>query len=283
VLDNTGGATDLPEIDCSKHIFVLTCNWAQKLIQTRDVDLRDTIDELFDDEAGPEERDGAMSRMGVLLERLSDEVKDTIRSTLANMRSAYGGASAGADALVGRMQTVVPFISLTPEEVTVITALFLEQLKAFMRKPPIPLALGPGKYHGSMRLLFEDSVIDFVSKRYRQADGVRSIEQEIRNLETMIASAARLGRIDNGDDVVFALRQVYIGDKLHDFIAVFRRGDEPSLFDVLAADEAEGPGAAAAAASAAGASASASSSAAMPDTADEAEMLRAALEGEGAE
>lgn len=284
VLDNTGGAKDLPEIDCSKHIFVLTCNWAQKLIQTRDVDLRDSLDDLFDEEADEPARRDAVNRMGVLLERLSDEVKDTIRSTLSNMRSPYGGASAGADALVGRMQTIVPFISLTSDEVTVITALFLESLKAFMRKPPIPAALGPGKYHGNMRLLFEDAVIDFVAKRYRQADGVRSIEQEIRNLETMLASAARLGSISNGDDVVFALRQVYIAEKLFDYVAVFRRGDEPSLFDVLAADEAtsaRGSGAAAAAASAAGASAAGSRGAGVrvgpPEVADEAAMLREAL------
>ncbi|KAA0154432.1 hypothetical protein FNF31_06313 [Cafeteria roenbergensis] len=282
ILDNTGGAKDLPEIDCSKHIFVLTCNWAQKLIQTRDVDLRDSLDDLFDEEADEAARRDAVNRMGVLLERLSDEVKDTIRSTLSNMRSPFGGASAGADALVGRMQTIVPFISLTPDEVTVITALFLESLKAFMRKPPIPPALGPGKYHGNMRLLFEDAVIDFVAKRYRQADGVRSIEQEIRNLETMLASAARLGSISNGDDVVFALRQVYIAEKLFDYVAVFRRGDEPSLFDVLAADEAapaSGAGAAAAA-SAAGASAAGARARprmGAPEVADEAAMLREAL------
>lgn len=272
ILDNTGGDKSMPEIDCSKHIFILTCNWAQKLIQTRDVDLRDTMDELFDDEAGEPERDSAMRRMGVLLERLSDEVKDSIRATLGNMRSPYGGASAGADALVGRMQTVVPFISLTPEEVTVITALFLEQFKAFMRKPPIPLALGPGKYHGNMRLLFEDAVIDFIAKRYRQGDGVRSVEQEVRTLESMLTSAARLGKINNGDTVVFALRQVYIVEKLYDYISVFRLGDEPSLFDVLAADEATR----AEAAATGGASAA---SAAGADSADETALLRAALEG----
>lgn len=198
--DNRGAGTRV--IDCRRHVFLLTCNWAQDIIQAwhrereaaRAGRAADRADEpLTQEEAAREDEE-----LREDLAELGGEVRHYVREgPLRAMRGEMGGVpSEPPTAFIGRIDVVLPFVGFTDDEVAVAVWMQLNCMaESFTRPAADALATGPGRHVSGIHVRFSRGLVDLGKKAYSAEDGLRSVRNWCTTIAGRIVAGRRAGSI----------------------------------------------------------------------------------------
>lgn len=104
---------------------------------------------------------------------LEEQLRDSMLSELRKV---------GKDALVSRIDLVVPFVPFTDEETRLIAEEALQELLRRVARPPKPVV-------GHLALSYDGVVVDFIADRYRVLEGARSLRRALeKSVQTPLAA-----------------------------------------------------------------------------------------------
>lgn len=195
-----GGEGDL-KINCTQHIFIVTTNWGQDIISAWDNRRKEAggVATPISATADPAKRRAELAEQARATDATLEAELDVLAQSLkVHIRERVLRSMPGTPpptALMGRFDTIIPFVGFTPQEIKVVVNEQLNQIAQSFAKPKDEAltAGGPGRYVGGLRVAFSAGLRAAACDAYLPEDGMRSLSNFSSNVTKHIVGAYKAG------------------------------------------------------------------------------------------